>query len=78
VHNEVRLDTGDLVTAELVRRILAEVAEVAAKDGAEESGQSRFGEARELFEQVALADDFADFLTIPAYEAVLAAETALT
>ena len=24
--------------------------------------------SRELFEQVALADDYADFLTVPAYE----------
>ncbi len=30
----------------------------------------RYDEARELFEQVALADEFVDFLTIPAYERV--------
>ena len=28
----------------------------------------RFPEARELFEQFALADDFPEFLTLPAYE----------
>ncbi|CAA9404122.1 MAG: Malate synthase [uncultured Pseudonocardia sp.] len=28
----------------------------------------RYDEARELFEQVALADDFVEFLTLPAYE----------
>jgi malate synthase len=28
----------------------------------------RFKEAREVFEQVALADDFVDFLTLPAYD----------
>jgi malate synthase len=32
---------------------------------------SRFAEARAIFEQVALADDFVDFLTLPAYEAVV-------
>jgi malate synthase len=74
VHNEVRLDTGDVVTAALVRRILDEVTEVASQDGGVREDGSRFEQARELFEQVALADDFADFLTIPAYEAVLAAE----
>jgi malate synthase len=31
-------------------------------------------EAERLFSEVALADDYADFLTLPAYEAVLAAE----
>ena len=31
---------------------------------------SRFDDARQLFEQVALADDFADFLTLPAYAMV--------
>ncbi len=30
----------------------------------------RYAEARELFEQVALADDFEEFLTLPAYERI--------
>ena len=30
--------------------------------------QERLGDARELFEQVALADEFVEFLTLPAYE----------
>jgi malate synthase len=29
---------------------------------------SRFQEAREIFERVALADDFVEFLTLPAYD----------
>ena len=36
--------------------------------GDEACAAGRFDEARELFERVALADDFADFLTLPAYE----------
>ena len=28
----------------------------------------RFEEAREIFERVALSDDFVEFLTLPAYE----------
>jgi malate synthase len=28
----------------------------------------RFPEAREIFERVALSDDFVEFLTLPAYE----------
>jgi malate synthase len=33
-----------------------------------EAGDGRWEEARELFERVALADDFEEFLTLPAYE----------
>jgi malate synthase len=36
--------------------------------GAEAFEGGRFDEARQVFEQVALADDFAEFLTLPAYE----------
>jgi malate synthase len=36
--------------------------------GAEAFDGGRFDEARRVFEEVALADDFADFLTLPAYE----------
>ncbi|HEY3717201.1 MAG TPA: malate synthase A [Jatrophihabitantaceae bacterium] len=57
VHGGVQLaDTGDTVTAELVRAVLDELGFT--------------GTARDLFEQVALADDFATFLTLPAYELI--------
>ena len=36
--------------------------------GAEAFDGGRFDEARRVFEEVALADDFADFLTLPAYQ----------
>jgi len=63
VHAGVQLDTGDTVTAELVRGVVAE--EVAG------IGElPHLNEARRLFEQVALADDFPDFLTLPAYELI--------
>jgi malate synthase len=57
VHGGVVLDTGETVTAELVRELLA----------AEELEGEYASSARKLFEQVALADDFVDFLTLPAY-----------
>ena len=44
--------------------------------GPEAWAAGRFEEARVLFEQVALADDFVDFLTLPAYETVLSIESA--
>ena len=34
----------------------------------------RFDDAREIFTSVALAEDFPDFLTLPAYERFLSAE----
>ncbi|WP_433264105.1 malate synthase A [Actinosynnema sp. CS-041913] len=62
VHNDVVLDDGTPVTGELVREILRDAK--AKLDG------EHLDLAVELFEQVALADDFADFLTLPAYERI--------
>ena len=74
VHNGVVLDTGRTVTAELVREIAdEELRGIAAEIGEEAFAASRFELARQVFEEVALADDFADFLTLPAYEAALEA-----
>src|SRR2546429_754295 len=57
LHNDVTLaDTGRRVTKELVERLTDE--EVGAG----------FAEARALFLEVAVADEFVDFLTLPAYE----------
>ena len=46
------------ITAERVREVVA----------GEQFEGGRFAEARELFERVALDDDFVEFLTLPAYE----------
>jgi malate synthase len=63
VRNEVRLDTGATVTADLVREQLAGVR-------ADLDGTPHLDVACELFEQVALADEYPDFLTLPAYERI--------
>jgi malate synthase len=64
VRRGARLAEGGVVTADLVRRMVdEEVARIS-----EETGPSRLAEARALFERTALADDFPDFLTLPAYE----------
>jgi malate synthase len=47
---------------------LDEVRETIAREMAELRGVPRADEARELFESVALDDDFVEFLTVPAYE----------
>ncbi|RJQ78330.1 malate synthase A [Amycolatopsis panacis] len=64
VKNGTQLDNGEKVTAELVRGVVADVrGELAA-----EVPEELLKPAVELFEQVALADEFPDFLTLPAYE----------
>ncbi|MFU8854760.1 malate synthase A [Micromonospora sp. SL1-18] len=63
LHNDVILDdTGERVTRELVERIADE--EIGRLPG----DPGDYAEARALFMAVAVADDFADFLTVPAYE----------
>jgi malate synthase len=70
VHNDVTLsDSGEQVTAELVRKVADEVtAEVRTEIGDDAYESGRWAEAREVFEEVALADEFVDFLTLPAYD----------
>ena len=62
LHNDVTLDTGQQVSTDLVRKIIEE--EVAKLPG----GADTYREATEIFVQVALSEDFTDFLTLPAYE----------
>jgi malate synthase len=62
LHHNAHLDDGRAITPELVRQITDEEM---AKLPADEAGR-RFLEAREVFEEVALAEDFAEFLTLPA------------
>ena len=66
VRNGVELDTGEKVTEELVRSVLAEVRD----ELAEQIPAETLSESVELFEQVALAEEFVDFLTLPAYERI--------
>lgn len=69
VHNGVKLADGLIVTQELVRRIEdEELGKLRRAVGDEVYASSRAKEARELFERVALGDDFIEFLTIPAYD----------
>jgi malate synthase len=62
LHNDVTLaDTGHRVTRDLVARIAGEEIAKLGDEGAYEA-------AHALFMEVAVADDFVDFLTVPAYE----------
>jgi malate synthase len=70
VRHGVSLDTGEKVTAELVRRYEKEELEKIREQVGDEFfySEGRPDESRELFDQVALSDEFVDFLTLPAYE----------
>jgi malate synthase len=68
VHNSARL-SGEVVDSNLVRRMIdEELAKLRDVMGEQAYDAGRFKEAREVFEQVALADEFIDFLTLPAYD----------
>ena len=68
IHNDVTLDDGPLVTKDLVERMIdEELAKISEADG-DSFDAARYGQAVALFTEVALADAFAEFLTLPAYE----------
>ena len=62
------LDDGRVVDAELIRRIVAdEMQTIRAEVGDSRFTGGRFELARDLFLELALADELADFLTLGAY-----------
>ncbi len=68
LHNDIALADGPLVTPDLVDQLIGEELgkiRAAFGDAFDEAG---YEQAVALFREVALADDYADFLTIPAYE----------
>ncbi|NUS00675.1 MAG: malate synthase A [Kribbellaceae bacterium] len=71
VHNQLKLDTGERVTAGLVERIIDEELH---RIGSPAGRAGDFRQARRIFADVALADSYADFLTLPAYDALLETE----
>jgi malate synthase len=68
LHSGVTLADGQRVTAELVHRVVEEEMAALAAARGDAFAAGRWDEARELFTQLATADEYADFLTVPAYE----------
>ena len=67
-HPKGILEDGRNITSELFKSIQQEELEnIQAEVGEEAFATGRFIEAAKLFEELSLADDFADFLTNPAY-----------
>lgn len=68
-HNGVELSDGQRVTRELVERLIdEECAAIEQKVGANAFAGGHWAEARATFTDLALADDYVEFLTLPAYE----------
>ncbi len=71
VHHEASLDDGRTITADLVRELeAAELEKIREEIGDDDwfYAEGRPDLSRELFEGVALSDEFVEFLTLPAYE----------
>src|SRR6201982_849931 len=68
IHNDVALDDGVVVKRDLVERLIdEELSKIRAMTG-DGFDAERYGQAVALFTEGALADNFAEFITIPAYE----------
>ncbi len=68
-HTGTRLEDGTAVDSFYVRGIVEDVcAELREAARGDQAATARLKQARKLFEQVSLDDDFVDFLTLPAYE----------
>lgn len=73
----VVLDTGERVTADLVRAIAAQELEtIRDETGAEAFAAGHWQQAHDLLLRVALDEHFADFLTLPAYQLLRADRSA--
>ncbi len=68
LHNDVRLDDGQTVTRDLVERLIDEEMTAIREGVGAAFARGRWDDARSLFTEMALAEDFEDFLTLPAYE----------
>jgi len=74
LYHRARLADGREVTPEIFESVLKdEMAKVREAIGAEVYDNGRFEEAIDLFRDMSLAHEFAEFLTIPAYKLITAA-----
>src|SRR5919202_1587688 len=69
LHNDVTLSNGHKVTRELIDEIVDdEMNSIRERVGDEAFKSGRWEDARATFMEAAVADEYADFLTLPAYE----------
>jgi malate synthase len=68
LHNGVRLAGGETVSRELVEQLTDEEMDKIRQARGDAYGSGRWDDARALFTEMALADEYPDFLTLPAYQ----------
>jgi malate synthase len=68
LHNDIALDDGPKVTRDLTERIIKEELATIRENAGAAFDAPRYDQAVTLFTEVALADDYVEFLTLPAYE----------
>jgi malate synthase len=69
LHNDVELSNGHRVTRELVERLVdEEMNAIRERVGEDAFEAGRWSDARATFMESAVADEYADFLTLPAYQ----------
>jgi malate synthase A len=75
LHHGVDID-GAKLTKERFAKIVGEEMDKVRSEVGDRFAKGKFKEARELFERLSTADTFDDFLTLSAYDALLASERA--
>src|SRR4051794_40279137 len=68
LHNDVELAGGETVTRDLVERLIEEEMATIRERAGEAFADGRWDDARSTFTEMALAEEYPDFLTLPAYE----------
>jgi malate synthase len=68
LHNGVQLSNGEKVTRELVERLTDEEMKAIAEARGDAFSSGRWDDARALFLETSVAEEYSDFLTLPAYE----------
>ncbi|MCX5339822.1 malate synthase A [Streptomyces atratus] len=69
INADVVFENGEHATADLARKVAAEeLAAIRAEIGEESFASGKWQQAHDLLLQVSLDQDYADFLTLPAYE----------
>ena len=66
--HDVELSNGKTVTRDLVEQLIEEEMQSIAEKRGGSLGEGRWDDARATFTEMALADEYPDFLTLPAYE----------
>ena len=71
LHNDVTTEEGTRITADAIHRIAdEELTRMRREFGDHNYDTGRFEDARKLLEDVAINDEFPEFLTLPAYELI--------